>query len=94
MDRICPHWKKGEERLIHFDLLTLFMQFSDGMFDCLVNCVLDVLCLIYMYMFTMVPARCNLDHVWILSLDLAGLSLLRSCCDPVTFMYVFCCVFV
>ena len=27
------------------------------------------------YMFTVVPARCVLDYVWILSLDLAGLPL-------------------
>ena len=38
-------------------------------------------------MFTMVPARSVLDHVWILSLDLAGLSLLQSCCNPLTLMF-------
>ena len=43
MDRICPHWKKGEERSIQFDLSVLFLQFSDDMFDCLMACLLYII---------------------------------------------------
>ena len=38
-------------------------------------------------MFTMVPARCVLDYVWILSLDLVGISLLQMRCNPLTLMF-------
>ena len=65
-----------KERSVRFNLicrcrLLQFLRCRDQLLDIVCFYMLNVI--VYMYMFTMVPARCVLDYVWILSLDLAGL---------------------
>ena len=64
-----------KERCVRFNLTCRcrLFNFLDVMIDCLIVCFYMLYVTVYMYMFTVVPARCVLDYVWILSLDLAGL---------------------
>ena len=90
-----PIGKKGEVRSIQFDLsmsLVKFLRCHDRLLDSL---FLYVICnSIYMYMFTVVPARCVLDYVWILSLDLANvysckcIAILLLLCVPLPLLSV------
>ena len=73
---LSPWKKKGEVRRFDWDCHS-FVATSDVICICLRFhfCEYDI-SVVYMCILNMVPARCVLDYVWILSLGLASLNLL------------------